>query len=482
MIDIVQVEKEFKEYSEQIIKKNAKKLVEYLYPGFFKISNKESVLESLKDSYSSKVVFKSFSDFKIVSYSIPTSKSDMDYAIIETSNVQELKFVEKFFPKNENPYEDSRYLKEIHEPEDIQFDDENKTITINVSNLVLVICENENFYFLDIQDHYVEHYKAFLPENVIEHINKILASEETEDAVNFTTSNTPVNQPTDLNKSEYDKVIYVAGNEVLLDNSKEGIEILKAQAIDKDLFQYQFMALELLFKDDKLSEINNFFDGEKETYKPESTDPTFTYQNIEPNNIFSFDTINEGENYLGGDFPEELTLPEGNFKTGFTYIGKFSNKDEHLKWLPFDLHLFHPILSSIQLFIDYSNPLYPQIINKAELEETSPDIEGINQDSKIIFEKTSFKLEETKHMEPDLNAGIPSWVQYPEIPECPKSGKTMKFLCQIEKGPKTIETNINFKDDYYNNYIEHMNFISDGYLCVFFQPESKVACLFTQCT
>ena len=80
-----------------------------------------------------------------------------------------------------------------------------------------------------------------------------------------------------------------------------------------------------------------------------------------------------------------------------------------------------------------------------------------------------------------MNAGVPSWVQYSELPNCPKPDKTMKFLCQIQEGPKTFETNIKIKDHYYNNYIEHMNFTSDGYLYVFFQPESKVACLFTQC-
>ena len=150
------------------------------------------------------------------------------------------------------------------------------------------------------------------------------------------------------------------------------------------------------------------------------------------------------------------------------------------------MHLIAPIYLNIdKLYIDYSDPNHPNILNLEELKKTDTSYDDLKPDSKIVFKKVSFRTNVSNEFGYDLgHTGVPSWIQYPDIPSCPKTGRTMRFLCQLKSdvGVMTAETNVNPKDDWYKQYFEQMNFWGDGDLFVFFDPESKVVCVFIQNT
>jgi hypothetical protein len=105
-------------------------------------------------------------------------------------------------------------------------------------------------------------------------------------------------------------------------------------------------------------------------------------------------------------------------------------------------------------------------------------------ETEIIFNAVRFNAKEIDCYGYGLGAaGVPKWIQHPDIPRCPNTNKTMKFLCQLQgKGVTANRTNVTPKDEYYRSYYEELNFWGDGDLFVFFEPESKIACYFIQNT
>ncbi len=102
-------------------------------------------------------------------------------------------------------------------------------------------------------------------------------------------------------------------------------------------------------------------------------------------------------------------------------------------------------------------------------------------DSVIVFEalKGDF-IEDLSYYDETGNGtawtGMPSFFQTPHIPKCPKSGKTMRFLCQLVGGPKIARANVVAKEEFYQKDYDKLNFWSDGHLYIFIEPESKVLC------
>lgn len=101
------------------------------------------------------------------------------------------------------------------------------------------------------------------------------------------------------------------------------------------------------------------------------------------------------------------------------------------------------------------------------------------------YEQVRFTTKEDSEIGYEIGfSGIPNWIQFSDIPRCPKTQKTMRFLCQVQSNDKitTNKTNIKPVNEWYKKHFESMNFWGDGDLYVFFEPESKIACYIIQKT
>ncbi len=283
---------------------------------------------------------------------------------------------------------------------------------------------------------------------------------------------------------------YLAGFEVQLDGGKHCNSFIKTQLIDKEIAKNLDSYVELNFdSDDLLIDAKLYSDGVRETsghwfdnLKISEAIGKLKFRDLKSNQPYELEESDTGLSHLGGEIPEDFKVPDNKCPGSFQYLGKLSNEDQAFNWLPFELHLICPIYLDIdKVWIDYNDPQNPKIINKEEIENAGTAYDDLKDDSFVIFEQKKFRTIEVSEYG---FAGVPGWIQYPEIPTCPKSKKTMRFLCQMGDymSVKVSKTNVNPEDDWYKHYFEEMNFWGSGDLYVFFEPETKIACYFIQST
>jgi hypothetical protein len=287
--------------------------------------------------------------------------------------------------------------------------------------------------------------------------------------------------------------IYVKETMFTIDGSEHCNEILEYQMTVKENVVDGGCGLKIIFKDKLLYEIYEYYIEKQYIYKKnrllEPIEIGFKLPAYKPLNYFEGNENIKGLHQIGGSFSEEFQQPEHNCLSQFQYLGYINNEDNNFNWLPFKLHLTCPIyLYFEELFLDYSDPQKPVIINREELERMPSNFdEEINKSSYIEFEskKISFDIKKGYNYisdnDIDMCSGLPNFIQGVFIPECPKTGRKMKYVCQIYKGTKTKISNIVPRNDWYKTYFEKMDF-SGSDLYVFFEPTSKVACYFMQGT
>ncbi|QKX05840.1 hypothetical protein HN014_13290 [Aquimarina sp. TRL1] len=281
--------------------------------------------------------------------------------------------------------------------------------------------------------------------------------------------------------------IYLAGWEAEFNGDEQCQKFLETQVVDKETASTIWSSIELVFKDGELIKAYNSDEGHKTERKLNENEIGFEFQKLVPNQIYSLNQVSSSESYLGGETPEEFNIPTFEFTAPFQYLGKFSKTDEAFNWLPFDLHIAAPVyLNFDKLFIDYSDPLNPKVLDIEELKQTDNSYDDLKSDSEIVYEKVYLKTEKETDFVGIGHTGVPSWIQNPDIPACPKSNKTMKLLCQLTYNGvdniKTKRTNVKPEDEWYKQYFENMNFWGDGDLYIFFEPDSKIMCFIIQHT
>ncbi|GAA0733939.1 hypothetical protein GCM10009430_48550 [Aquimarina litoralis] len=280
--------------------------------------------------------------------------------------------------------------------------------------------------------------------------------------------------------------IYLAGWEAEFNGDEQCQKFLETQVIDKKTANNIWSSIDLVFKEGKLVKAYDNDEGHRTERKLKESEIGFEYQKLKPNQIYSLNQAAKSESYLGGEIPNEFKIPKFEFNAPFQYLGKFSKTEEAFNWLPFDLHIAAPIyLNFDKLFIDYSDPLNPKVLNIEELKQTDNSYDDLKPNSEIVYEKVYITTQKETNFGGIGHTSVPSWIQYPDIPACPKSKKTMKLLCQLTYDGvdiKTKRTNVQPKDEWYRQYFENMNFWGDGDLYIFFEPESKIMCFIIQHT
>lgn len=278
------------------------------------------------------------------------------------------------------------------------------------------------------------------------------------------------------------KSIYIAGWMGEVNGSELCEDILSAQTTKKENILGIGEALELVFADNELIEIFYYEEGIKSVRKISDLEKLFKYKEYEIHNIYNLHFDINGLHYLGGTIPQSFNIPYLKENKPFQYLGLISNSDSNFNWLPFDINLVCPIYSYFNyLYLDYSNPNSPTLLNNKDFENVEFSYEEYSNDSLILDDKIRFNFIESDMNEALVSAGLPFWSQTPDIPKSPINNKRMKFLCEISSD------NYEFKDEPQsynkldNKYYDRLSF-GDATLYVFFEPESKIACYLWQGT
>ncbi len=285
---------------------------------------------------------------------------------------------------------------------------------------------------------------------------------------------------------EPQKHIYLAGWEAQFNGNAQCQKFMTTQVVDKATALDVWSSIELVFENDKLVKAYDYDEGMRTVRKLDTSEIGMPFQVLEPHRINVITRAKRSNSYLGGELPEDFTLPKFDFVAPFQYLGKLSKDDEVFDWLPFDLHLVAPIYLNIyEFYVDYSDPMAPKVLDVEGLRNTDNSYDDLKADSEIVYEQVYITTRPSTNFGLDMgHTGVPSWIQYPEIPTCPKSNNTMRFVMQLSSSDvvKTKRTNIKVTDDWYQQYFDTMNFWGDGDLYIFFDPESKVACFIIQNT
>lgn len=277
---------------------------------------------------------------------------------------------------------------------------------------------------------------------------------------------------------------YLAGREFSVRSKEKYLNFIETHITDKETAENFFSHSILSYNENGYLEHIESKNQDGDIRKVPIGENKIEYKNLRINKLYDFQLNENGQNWLGGKAPTNFLIPNNTCPSSFQYLGKLSANNKAFKWLPFDINLICPIfLNFNKIWLDYSEPNAPKILNLEEVNSLSKFYDDIKPNSFIEYEQVKFDTIPVIKTGLEIGfTGIPSWIQFSDIPKCPKTHKTMRFLCQLQDSQiiKTKRTNIEPVDDWYNRYFEKMTFWGDGELFVFFEPESLIACYMIQ--
>jgi len=159
---------------------------------------------------------------------------------------------------------------------------------------------------------------------------------------------------------------YIAGWEIDFENPDELKKILLTQGIDKygfEFFKSVQTATEISIKKDSIVKVIKHSDTDLETEKVKVPLPISDWIDRE---LFFLTKDQNGKHKIGGDCPSEFKLPlHDRLKTPFVYIASIDTTDKRFDWINLPrLDIAFPIYEcNFGVFLDYSNPQNPKIIN-----------------------------------------------------------------------------------------------------------------------
>lgn len=480
------LQRTFLEYGEAVSSRNNRATLDLLYPKLFDIIPRKRMEAGLEAAQEDNSVDVKISDFGIERIVNEWEIAGTNYTAFESTCRIILKFPLSDIDKvddddNEEESAEFRYefFKEKYGEANVSFDRKQNIVKATTKNLMLGIREDQQWRFLEIKDPFMEMYRKFLPAAVSDELARLIPPEEPiEWPKEDETPPEKINVVEDFPHDKDIDVIYLLGWDVFLNGDSDCEDFLHTQVTDKETFEYASVGLELIFHKKKLKSVNDYSFGEKKVRKLKKEEKALLWKKLEPHTLLNMKESPDGIHSIGGDVPASFQLPKSKSVAPFQYLGFVDNSDPNFAWLPFRLHLTHAIYLNIdKIFLDYTDPLSPVIINKKDVEDADTSHDELNADSWIVFEQAKYNFIRDVEFSYQGSGGIPKWIQAPAIPTCPRSGKRMRFVLQTMGGVATKKTNIK-SDDYFQN----LEFWGDGELFVFFEPESKVACYLIQNT
>lgn len=274
---------------------------------------------------------------------------------------------------------------------------------------------------------------------------------------------------------------YIAGWEIYFEDTECLKKILLTQGIKKeslDIVKNIQLVTEIVIEDDTIIEAIK----QTEYYsKSKKIIIKLPIRDWKDRDVFLLEKDEKGPHKLGGTCPADLKLPHHeSLKTPFIYIGTIDTSVKEFEWMNLPrLDIVYPVYEFNRgVFLDYSNPLQPQIINPETFDDEwyDDDIKGVE---KIVYREQKYAITyypDMKDLEnnPDdyLICGVPIWIQAPEIPVCPVTGEIMQYVCSINSDAAidivdmTGIENLPFGD--------YLIFGDHGDLYIFYHPVSKV--------
>jgi hypothetical protein len=485
MLDINEA---FSRYGQSLIDGDHKETIDFIYPKLFQFVPKEAITKSLKAGQNNPSVKISFDDFQLASIEKTHEVWSTSYVLFTSRSKVVMVYKPMKKSKQADADEESseeEFMYEVlaakHGKANVKHDKNNNTIRANTTSKLLGIKEEGNWYFLDVKPNLIELYKKFLPAPVVIELQELFPQEvDVPIEIPATKkSSSKKSAKSQQHQQPYADRIYLAGWDVHLNGDRNCEDFIATQITTKETVEKLYSGIELVFEDNKLVKAFDYDEGKKKERHLSDDEIGLPYKAFPLNYIYQFEEDNRGKHQLGGEVPKGFTLPKCNSVVPFQYLGYISNEDDIFNWLPFKIHLACPIyLNVMNVFVDYSDPMNPTVINREEVEEADTSHDELDKDSEIVFDDANFSFVKAEKFSPLGNAGIPNWIQASDIPTCPKSGKLMKFLCQLNGGVPVKRSNV----DDPSNYFDTMEFWGDGDLFVFFEPTSKVACYFIQNT
>lgn len=483
------LEQRIEAYAKAIVENDHKKMVSFMYPPLFDFVSKEAMEKALSSAASNDTINVQISNHKLALTEPLLALFNIEYSLIKISFIQTIQYLSDTEEARGQALFMYELLKEKYGVSNVLFDPKTRQIKANSLSTLLAIREEEEWTFLQLTPNTIDLYAKFLPEPVINKLTPLFEVEEEEAKEEIIGQ--PDNQlkklisVVEIDRNKNMEAIYLIGWEVLLNGDQQCQNFIATQITDQQTFEHTGFGLELIFTNKKLTLVNEYNDGVRTERILEKEEIGMPYFEFKKNKILNAIESNDGLHQLGGELPDGFQLPENNCAVPFQYLGFIDHRDPNFGWLPFKLHLTCPIyLNIFNVFLDYTDPNKPFIINREDVESAdNPYGDDLNPNSEIVFNEMRFSFREDLAYYSDGHSGIPKWIQFPNIPTCPKSGKRMKFLCQSRGGDlATKRTNIVPKDESDRRHYEKLHFWGDGDLFVFFEPTSKVACYFMQST
>ena len=143
---------------------------------------------------------------------------------------------------------------------------------------------------------------------------------------------------------------------------------------------------------------------------------------------------------LFGEPSKDFCIPKDDEDYTVNFYGKLTKKT--ISWLPFeDIELFAPEFLTGTLYIDYSNRKAPKYLNQEVIQKKNYPEQGKGFTIRTFEEEPIANSRSLVESQVIGHTGVPYWIQNPEIPRCPKSGKVMRFMLELDSYSSSIQTN-----------------------------------------